>query len=191
MKYLKFIPIFFITTLCFSQNDKDFYDIIEQVSEKRIEINITKLVSFGTRHTLSDTLSSKTGIGAARRWIKNSFEKISKNCNNCLEVFNQKNFFQKNKRRLVKDVWINNVIAIQRGKKYPNRKFRQAPERRVGQQGSGIVALPLRIFRSTARTPRQSTRHSHFRRSVCLPIRGLVRQGLGGYWCHWPLIRSR
>tara|TARA_B100001094_G_scaffold68137_1_gene64418 strand:+ start:1285 stop:2616 length:1332 start_codon:yes stop_codon:yes gene_type:complete len=121
MKYLKFIPIFFITTLCFSQNDKDFYDIIEQVSEKRIEINITKLVSFGTRHTLSDTLSSKTGIGAARRWIKNSFEKISKNCNNCLEVFDQKNFFQKNKRRLVKDVWINNVIAIQRGKKYPNR----------------------------------------------------------------------
>ncbi len=121
MKYLKFIPIFFITTLCFSQNDKDLYDIIEKVSEKRIENNITKLVSFGTRHTLSDTVSSKTGIGAARRWIKTSFEKISKDCNNCLEVFYQKNFFKKNKRRLVKDVWINNVIAIQRGKKYPNR----------------------------------------------------------------------
>ena len=121
MKYLKFIPIFFITTLCFSQNDKDFYDIIEKVSEKRIENNIIKLVSFGTRHTLSDTVSIKTGIGAARRWIKKSFEKISKNCNNCLEVFDQKNFFKKNKRRLVNDVWINNVIAIQRGKKYPNR----------------------------------------------------------------------
>jgi hypothetical protein len=121
MKYLKFIPIFFITTLCFSQNDKDFYDIIEKVSEKRIENNIIKLVSFGTRHTLSDTVSIKTGIGAARRWIKKSFEKISKNCKNCLEVFDQKNFFKKNKRRLVNDVWINNVIAIQRGKKYPNR----------------------------------------------------------------------
>jgi hypothetical protein len=117
MKYLKFIPIFFITTFCFSQNDQDFYNIIEKVSEKRIENYITKLVSFETRHTLSDTVSSKTGIGAARRWIKNSFENISKNCNNCLEVFNQKNFFKKNKRRLVKDVWINNVIAIQRGKK--------------------------------------------------------------------------
>ena len=121
MKHLKFIPIFFITTLCFSQNDKDFYDIIEKVSEDRIENSITKLVSFGTRHTLSDTVSNDVGIGAARRWIKKSFEEISNNCNNCLEVFYQKNFFKKNKRRLVKDVWINNVIAIQRGKKHPNR----------------------------------------------------------------------
>ncbi len=121
MKHLKFIPIFFITTLCFSQNDKDFYDIIEKVSEDRIENSITKLVSFGTRHTLSDTVSNDSGIGAARRWIKKSFEEISNNCNNCLEVFYQKNFFKKNKRRLIKDVWINNVIAIQRGKKYPNR----------------------------------------------------------------------
>ena len=70
MKHLKFIPIFFITTLCFSQNDKDFYDIIEKVSEDRIENSITKLVSFGTRHTLSDTVSNDIGIGAARRWIK-------------------------------------------------------------------------------------------------------------------------
>ena len=65
MKYLKFIPIFFITTLCFSQNDKDFYDIIEKVSEKRIENNIIKLVSFGTRHTLSDTVSIKSSSAAA------------------------------------------------------------------------------------------------------------------------------
>jgi len=91
------------------------------VSADRIEQSINKLVSFGTRHTLSDTISNKTGIGAARRWIKKSFEEISSECNNCLEVFYQNNFFKKNKRRLVKDVWINNVVAIQRGTKYPNR----------------------------------------------------------------------
>lgn len=73
MKYLKFIPIFFITTICFSQNDKDFFDIIEKVSKDRIENSITKLVSFGTRHTLSDTISNDTGIGAARRWIIKKF----------------------------------------------------------------------------------------------------------------------
>ena len=121
MNFIKLIPIFFVISLSFSQSERDFYQIIESVSADRIEQSINKLVSFGTRHTLSDTISNKTGIGAARRWIKKSFEEISSECNNCLEVFYQKNFFKKNKRRLVKDVWINNVVAIQRGTKYPNR----------------------------------------------------------------------
>ena len=121
MNFIKIIPIFFVISLSFSQSERDFYQIIESVSADRIEQSINKLVSFGTRHTLSDTISNKTGIGAARRWIKKSFEETSSECNNCLEVFYQNNFFKKNKRRLVKDVWINNVVAIQRGTKYPNR----------------------------------------------------------------------
>ena len=121
MNFIKIITIFFVFNLSFSQSERDFYQIIESVSAERIEQSINKLVSFGTRHTLSDTISNKTGIGAARRWIKKSFEEISSECNNCLEVFYQNNFFKKNKRRLVKDVWINNVVAIQTGTKYPNR----------------------------------------------------------------------
>jgi hypothetical protein len=121
MNFIKIITIFFVFNLSFSQSERDFYQIIESVSAERIEQSINKLVSFGTRHTLSDTISNKTGIGAARRWIKKSFEEISSECNNCLEVFYQNNFYKKNKRRLVKDVWINNVVAIQRGTKYPNR----------------------------------------------------------------------
>ena len=97
------------------------YKIIDEVSSERIEKDIRKLVSFGTRHTLSDTLSKKRGIGAARRWIKSEFEKISTNCNNCLEVFYQKNYFTpKDGERIVKPVWINNVVAIQKGSINPN-----------------------------------------------------------------------
>ena len=33
-------------------------------------------MSFGTRHTLSETASETRGIGAARRWIKAEFEKF-------------------------------------------------------------------------------------------------------------------
>ena len=51
------------------------YKIIEDVSAERIESDITNLVSFGTRHTLSDTISKTRGLGAARRWIKKEFEK--------------------------------------------------------------------------------------------------------------------
>ena len=121
MNYFKIIPILIFTSLCYSQSEENYYNIIDSISENRIENDIKKLVSFGTRHTLSDTLSNTTGIGAARRWIKKSFKDISTNCNNCLEVFYQKNYFVKNKRRLIKDVWINNVIAIQRGLVNPNR----------------------------------------------------------------------
>jgi hypothetical protein len=43
--------------------------MISEISEKRIEANIRKLVSFGTRNSLSNPDDEKRGIGAARRWI--------------------------------------------------------------------------------------------------------------------------
>lgn len=111
-----------ITFSLFSQTNQKIYDIIEAVSADRIKNDDKTLVDFGTRHTLSDTVSNTRGIGAARRWIKSEFETISKDCNNCLEVFYQKNFVkQGTAERIVKDVWINNVVAIQKGTTYPNR----------------------------------------------------------------------
>ena len=99
-----------------AQVDTRIYDIIDAVSSDRIEKDITTLVNFGTRHTLSDTTSTTTGIGAARRWIKKEFEQISKDCNNCLDVFYQKNFVKKGDgARIVKDVWVVNVVAIKKG----------------------------------------------------------------------------
>ena len=117
------IALVLFSFLIFSQNKKDelIYDIISTVSQERLKSDVQKLVDFGTRHTLSDTISKTRGIGAARRWIKNSFDLISEDCNNCLDVFFQKNYFEKNNLRLIKDVWINNVVAIQKGLKYPNR----------------------------------------------------------------------
>ena len=121
MRFLIFL--FFISLNAYSQNnyDKVIFNIISDISEERIKDDIVTLANFGTRHTLSDTVSNERGIGAARRWIKKTFESISEDCNNCLEVFDQKNYFKKNNLRLIKDVWINNVVAIQRGSKYPNR----------------------------------------------------------------------
>jgi len=98
------------------------YDIIEDVSADRIEKDIRKLVSFGTRHTMSETESDTRGIGAARRWIKSEFEKISKECGGCLEVSMQRTLEKGNsKTRITKDTEIVNVLAIKRGTTYPNR----------------------------------------------------------------------
>ncbi len=109
--------------LCFSLSwAQSPYEIIDAVSADRIEQDIRKLVSFGTRHTMSETESDTRGIGAARRWIRSEFEKISAACGDCLEVSYQRTLVKGNsKTRITKDTEVVNVLAIKRGTKYPNR----------------------------------------------------------------------
>lgn len=104
------------------QSDSRIYDIVKNVSQERIEKDIKALVGFGTRHTMSDTVSQTRGIGASRRWIKKSFEQISADCNGCLEVKYHKGLVKaRESRRIPEDTWIVNVMAVKRGTKYPNR----------------------------------------------------------------------
>lgn len=106
----------------FCQTSQKIYDIIDNVSAERIQKDVQTLVDFGTRNTFSDTISNTKGIGAARRWIKSEFESISETCLNCLDIFYQKDFVTKEgNTRVPHDAWIVNVVAIQKGTKYPNR----------------------------------------------------------------------
>jgi hypothetical protein len=119
--YSTFLLLVF-SAFTYSQSDSRLYEIIDNVSSERLKNDVTTLTNFGTRHTLSDTTSATRGIGAARRWIKSEFEKISDSCNNCLEVFYQKDLVKEGENaRIVHDVWVVNVVAIQRGSKYPNK----------------------------------------------------------------------
>ena len=103
------------------QLDPRIYEIIENTSSERIESDIRTLAGFGTRNTFSDTLSDTRGIGAARRWIKAEFDKISAECGGCLEVFYQRDLVTKEgNRRVPKDAYVVNVVAILRGTDYPN-----------------------------------------------------------------------
>ena len=56
------------------------------VSEANLRADIAKLVSFGTRHTLSVQDNPKRGIGAARRWGEAEFRKTGKACGGCLTI---------------------------------------------------------------------------------------------------------
>ncbi|MEX0997703.1 MAG: M28 family metallopeptidase [Flavobacteriaceae bacterium] len=121
MKYITLLLLFTLS-ITHAQTDSRIYDIIDAVSAERLKKDVTILANFGTRHTLSDTVSNTRGIGAARRWIKQEFDVISKDCNNCLEVFYQKDLVKEGTNaRIPFDVWVVNVVAIQRGTKYPNR----------------------------------------------------------------------
>ena len=96
------------------------HTLVADTSADRIEADITKLVSFGTRHTLSETESETRGIGAARRWIFDEFERISADCGGCLEVVYISDTVG-GERRIPDPVEVVSVVAIQRGTSDPNR----------------------------------------------------------------------
>jgi len=58
-----------------NKRQADIDAIVREISPKRMHDYVEKLVSFGTRHTMSDTKSDTRGIGAARRWIKSELER--------------------------------------------------------------------------------------------------------------------
>lgn len=100
--------------------EQDFHDIVAAVSAARIQQDVTTLVSFGTRHTLSDTRSETRGIGAARRWIEAEFQRISAACGGCLEVFTVSDVVS-GTARIPNPTEVVNVIAVLRGTQDPNR----------------------------------------------------------------------
>ncbi|MGK0397646.1 MAG: Zn-dependent M28 family amino/carboxypeptidase, partial [Candidatus Azotimanducaceae bacterium] len=98
--------------------------LLQQLSEApsptRIEADVRHLVSFGTRHTLSETVSETRGIGAARRWIEAEFNQISEACGGCLTVYTQSRVFSE-ERRIPEATEVVNVIAVLKGTSDPNR----------------------------------------------------------------------
>lgn len=96
------------------------YDIAGAVSAAELKATDTKLVSFGTRQTLSDTKSDTRGIGAAERWVRSRFEQISRDCGGCLEIITPSQVFTG--ERTPKDgVKVMDVVAIQKGSTDPDR----------------------------------------------------------------------
>ncbi len=59
---------------------------IAEISASEIRSTDSALLSFGTRHTMSDTLSGTRGIGAARRYLFNKLSGYSRACGGCLRV---------------------------------------------------------------------------------------------------------
>ncbi len=82
----------------------------DEISAKRIEANIRKLVSFGTRNTLSDAKSDTRGIGAARRWIKSELDRCAKQNGGRLQVAFDEHMAPVS-RRIPQPTAIVNVVA--------------------------------------------------------------------------------
>lgn len=101
-------------------DEQSLHAIAAAASAERIQRDIATLANFGTRHSLSETDSETRGIGAARRWMKAEFDRISADCGSCLEVFYVSDIVS-GTARIPDPVEIVNVVAIQRGTQDPNR----------------------------------------------------------------------
>ena len=89
-------------------------DIVREIDARNIEATIRKLVSFGTRNTLSEQNDPKRGIGAARDWLYEEFLKAAEASNGRMTVEKQ-SYEQQKAARVPQPTIITNVVATLKG----------------------------------------------------------------------------
>ena len=95
------------------------YEIAADVQQGSLRSIIERLVSFGTRHTLSSQTDPKRGIGAALKWTEDEFRRYSRACGGCLTIATPSDVVTG--RRVPTPTKVTNMLAIQKGTKDPNR----------------------------------------------------------------------
>ncbi|CAM3861321.1 M28 family peptidase [Mucilaginibacter galii] len=118
MKFKLLLPLLFVVPAAMAQTtvkqDAAIKQMDNEVSSQNIEAIVRKLVTFKTRHTLSDTTSKTTGIGAARNWIKAEMERYAAASNGRMKV-EFDTFTQPAGGRIGKPTVLKNVLAILKG----------------------------------------------------------------------------
>src|SRR6185369_13366888 len=96
------------------KNDPQIEKMVKDVSADSLKSYITKLVSFGTRNTLSTQTDPNRGIGAARNWVLGRFNEFSKQSGGRLTAFIDTTTLQKS-RRVDTTLLLGNVMATLKG----------------------------------------------------------------------------
>ncbi|WP_158795565.1 M28 family metallopeptidase [Pedobacter sp. L105] len=123
MKKLLLIAILNIGTYCTTQaqstviiqKDPQIEKMVTEVSADSMKNYITKLVSYGTRNTLSSVTDSKRGIGAARNWVLSKFQCFAKSSGGRLTAKLDTSSYQPDGKRIDVPVILTNVVATLKG----------------------------------------------------------------------------
>jgi len=97
------------------QRDSEIEQMVKEVSPDSLRSYITKMVSFGTRSTLSSTTDRNRGIGAARNWVLSKFRDFAKQSNGRLTVIIDTSTYQPDHRRVDHPINLGNVVATLKG----------------------------------------------------------------------------
>jgi hypothetical protein len=102
---------------------KELLGILRELDQRRIERYVRKLVSFGTRHTLSSQDDPVRGIGAARDWILAEMTKNAEASDGRMTVELQSYIQEPDGDRIPVPTRITNVMATLRGSTSPERVY--------------------------------------------------------------------
>jgi hypothetical protein len=97
------------------KKDGEIDAMVKEISVDSLAQNLNKLVSFGTRATLSNQSSATKGIGAARAWILSRFNEYAKSSNGRLSAFIDTITYNADKRRVNRPIILGNVVATLKG----------------------------------------------------------------------------
>ena len=103
-----------------TRRDADVVRMLTEIDPRNIERTVRKLVSFGTRNTLSVQDNPARGIGAARDWLKSEFESIARTTGGRMTVELQsytQEAMPPPRGRIPQPTVITNVVATLRGTK--------------------------------------------------------------------------
>ena len=96
------------------QRDPEIEKMVKEVNADSLKSYIYKLVSFGTRNTLSTQSDPNRGIGAARNWVLQKFNEFAKKSNGRLTAYIDTTTLQKG-GRVDTTILLGNVMAILKG----------------------------------------------------------------------------
>jgi hypothetical protein len=89
--------------------------MVKEVSSDSLHAYINKLVSFGTRHTMSSTTDPKRGIGAARAWVVQKFNEFARQSGGRMTAFVDTTTLPADGRRVDVATSLGNAMAILKG----------------------------------------------------------------------------
>ena len=118
-KLIVVVVSFFISSKIFTQiiinKDPQIETMLKEVSVDSLKSYINKLVSFGTRNTLSSQTDPKRGIGAARNWVLHWFHELAKGSGGRLTAILDTTTLQPDGRRVDTVLLLGNVVATLKG----------------------------------------------------------------------------
>src|SRR5436190_1280468 len=97
------------------QKDPMIVKMVSEVSKDSLQSYIKKMVSFGTRNTLSTQTDPNRGIGAARNWVLSRFNEFAKQAGGRLAAIIDTTTLQKDGRRVDTTLLLGNVMATLKG----------------------------------------------------------------------------
>lgn len=97
------------------KRDPEIETMVSQVNSDSLKSYIQQMVALGTRNTLSTQTNSKRGIGAARNWVLQQFNRFAKGSNGRLTAFIDTVTYKADGKRVNRDIILGNVMAILQG----------------------------------------------------------------------------